>query len=396
MHSFAAFWEDSITCFTEDAGGKLCGAVALGSVSGLLLLLAHAALGYERCRYQVESGREATTSLYCLLGNSCSTIGAILSRQLHVQVVLAAFSAIMDAISFITLCIPICLCRKSKAGLRMRARRRRQHLYGVCVLFMLTGGFLKVGLSNTEIHKTPTQRRLLQIIMEDNSDILGYVLGILSFVIAYTSRFPALYRTCNKRRLTRAQLFSAVLCSLAGSCYATALLLYDTSNVFIWRTMPWLLSAVLCAMLDLLMIVIHLCKKQNPVVLSPDTVSLLGKSTIAVKERPNEEKNHSTPQIKKKNAEKLTGTDCYLHVKCSSESKSPIQLNLSRTVKKEGEHNKDEECLCSSDTSFDSSVISSDLEWDFEDANVQWCEPAAQLKDDKFPLQEWQSIPLTN
>ncbi|KAJ0064992.1 hypothetical protein NL108_000963 [Boleophthalmus pectinirostris] len=391
MHSLSTFWEDSITCFTEEIGGKLCGVISLGTISGLLLLLAHAALGYERCRYQAESGREATTSLYCLLGNSCSTIGAILSRQLHVQVILAAFSAIIDAVSFVTLCIPICLCRNSKAGRRMRARRRRQHLFGICVLFMITGGFFKVGLSNNEIDNTLRQRRLLQIIMEDNSDIVGYVLGILSLVIAYTSRFPALYRTCTKRLMTRAQLLSAVLCCLAGTCYATALLLYDTSNAFICRTLPWLLSGVLCAIMDLLMIFIHLCKKQNPVVFSPDTVSLLGKSTIAVKEKPNEERIHSIPQIKK-NAEKLTGTDCYLHVNCPSDRKSPIQLHLSRTVKKEGIQNKDEKCFCSSDTSFDSSVISSDLEWDFEEANIQWCKPAAV----KLKVDEWQSISLTN
>ncbi|XP_072294821.1 transmembrane protein 44 isoform X3 [Eucyclogobius newberryi] len=355
MNSFAHFWEDSITCFTEDAGGELCGVISLGSISGLLLLLAHAALGYERCRYQVQSGREATTSLYSLLGNSCSTIGAILSRQLHVQVVLAAFSATMDAVSFITLCMPICLCRNSKAGTRIRARRRRQHLFGVCVLFMVTGGFLTVGLDNLEMEKTRIQRRLLQGIMEDNADILGYVLGILSFAIAFTSRLPALYRACTKRQMTKAHAFSTVLCSLAGSCYATALMLYD--RAFLLKTMPWWLSAALCSIMDIL-----------------------------------------------KNAEKLT--DGYLHVNCPSERKSPILSNLKNlkgTVKKEGVfayscvHGKDEDRFCSSDTSFDSSVFSSDLEWDFEEPIIKCCEPAAiQLKEDGFPLQEWQSIPLTN
>ncbi|XP_072294820.1 transmembrane protein 44 isoform X2 [Eucyclogobius newberryi] len=400
MNSFAHFWEDSITCFTEDAGGELCGVISLGSISGLLLLLAHAALGYERCRYQVQSGREATTSLYSLLGNSCSTIGAILSRQLHVQVVLAAFSATMDAVSFITLCMPICLCRNSKAGTRIRARRRRQHLFGVCVLFMVTGGFLTVGLDNLEMEKTRIQRRLLQGIMEDNADILGYVLGILSFAIAFTSRLPALYRACTKRQMTKAHAFSTVLCSLAGSCYATALMLYD--RAFLLKTMPWWLSAALCSIMDILIVLIHLCKKQSSVV-SPNTVHLLRNSTFPDKEKRHEERSHSTPHLKK-NAEKLT--DGYLHVNCPSERKSPILSNLKNlkgTVKKEGVfayscvHGKDEDRFCSSDTSFDSSVFSSDLEWDFEEPIIKCCEPAAiQLKEDGFPLQEWQSIPLTN
>uniref|UniRef100_A0AAV2L2G6 Large subunit GTPase 1 homolog n=1 Tax=Knipowitschia caucasica TaxID=637954 RepID=A0AAV2L2G6_KNICA len=316
--------------------------------SGLLLLLSHAALGYERCRYQVESGREATVSLYSLLGNSCGTIGAILSRQLHIQVVLATVSVAMDALSFITLCIPICLCRNSRAGMRMRARRRSR-LY-VVPLFMATGGFIKVRLGNFEMGRSSTQRVLLQVPMEGR-----------------------------KRLMTKAQVFSLVLRSLAGSCYVAALLLYDTSSVFIWRTMPWLLAAALCAIIDLLIVLIHLCQKQGMLVLSPDSVSLLGQSTMAVDEEPNEEKVYSMPQIKK-NVEKLSGPHSYLHVSCSS---SPVLFNFSRAVKKEQVPNsaggKDEDCLCSSDTSFDSSVVSSDLEWDFEKPIVPWCGSGFQV-----------------
>lgn len=55
-----------------------------------------------------------------------------------------------------------------------------------------------------------------------------------------------------ERMVTIAQLFSRVLCSLAGACYASAILRYNTSDAFIWRTMPWLLSAVFCAIMDLL------------------------------------------------------------------------------------------------------------------------------------------------
>lgn len=405
LPSLASFWKDSVTCFTEDTGSKLCSAIALGTVSGLLLLLAHAALSHERCRYQLESGREATTSLYSLLGNICSTIGAVLSRQLHLQVVIAALSAAMDAVSFIIQCIPICLCRNSKAERikRARRRRRRQHLFQVCVLMMVTGGFLKVGLSNVEIEQTPVRRKLLQAIMENNSHILGYVLGILSFVIASTSKFPAFYRAYTKQ-LTRAQVFYGVFCSLAATCYASALLLYDISYGFIWRALPWLLSAILCAIMDLLIVLIHLCKKtaaiQGHKAFSPDTKSLLGKTTITFKDKSNMEKIHSSPQIKKNT--KVTGTDCYLHVNSPSERKGPVLLNLFRTVNKEcvlssncvQENNQDG----SSNTSFDSSsVASSNLEWDFEEANITWCEPdAVKLKNGKFSSQEWQSIPLTN
>lgn len=321
---------------------------------------------------------------------------------------MAALSAAMDAVFFIIQCFPICLCRNSEAEKikRARRRRRRQNIFGLCVFMMLTGGFLKVGLSNVEVHRSPIHRRLLQSIIENNSDILGYVLGLLSFVIAYTSKFPAFYRAYTKR-LTKAQVFSGLLCSLAAACYASALLLYDSSSAFIWRAMPWLLSALLCSIMDLLTVLIHLCKSrmalEGHVAFSPDTESLLGKSAIAFKEKKNMEKTHPSPQVKRKNSEMAPGTDGYLHVNGPSERKGPVQLNLFRTVKKEGVLSssgvpeRDEDALCSSDTSFDSSsVVSSDLEWDFEEANIMWCEPAAaQLNNDKVSFQEWQSIPLT-
>lgn len=407
MLSFTSFWEDYATCFTANTGDKLFSVYALATMSGLFLLLAHAALGHERCRYHLEYG--ATTSLYSLIGNICSTTGAIISRQLHIQVLLATFSAAVDTLSIIIMCIPTTLCRNSKAERIRRAkqRRRRQHLFELCVLMIVTGGFLKVGQRNVEIGRTPIRRRLLQATLENNTDILGYMLGILSCAIAFTSKFPAFHRSYTKR-LGRAQMFSAVLSSLAASCYASALLFYDSSNIFIWRALPWLLSAVLCAMMDLLIVVIYLFKKQaashGHVVPSPDTESLLGKSVITLKKEPNRKKIHPSPIKKSENTEKVTATDGYLHVSGSSESKDPIQLELLTTVEGEGvisshlvrARNQDD--FFSSDTSFDSSsVISSNLEWDFEDINVIWCEPAAdQLRNSNPSVQEWQSIPLSN
>ncbi|TNN84076.1 hypothetical protein EYF80_005682 [Liparis tanakae] len=50
--------------------------------------------------------------------------------------------------------------------------------------------------------------------------------------------------------------------------------------------------------------------------------------------------------------------------------------------------------FCSSETSCDSSLVSSDLEWDFEAANSQWLEPTAkQWEGDNFPPQELPTSP---
>lgn len=50
--------------------------------------------------------------------------------------------------------------------------------------------------------------------------------------------------------------------------------------------------------------------------------------------------------------------------------------------------------FCSTDTSCDSSPVSSDLEWDFEAANTHWSKATAkQQEGDEFPLQEWPTNP---
>lgn len=47
-------------------------------------------------------------------------------------------------------------------------------------------------------------------------------------------------------------MISGLLCPLAGTLYATAILLYDTRFGFLLRVMPWLMSAVCCVVLDIL------------------------------------------------------------------------------------------------------------------------------------------------
>lgn len=47
-------------------------------------------------------------------------------------------------------------------------------------------------------------------------------------------------------------MISGLLCPLAGALYAAAILLYDTRFGFLLRVMPWLMSAVCCVILDIL------------------------------------------------------------------------------------------------------------------------------------------------
>lgn len=127
----------------------------------------------------------------------------------------------------------------------------------------------------------PTNLKLR--LQPDSTDILSYTLGLLSLVIACTSRFPVICQAVSDNqhaflsvedcmnsppgsfshilllllqyrghKWTRGRVISWLLCALAGALYATAILLYDTGSGFVLRVLPWLMSAVCGAVLDLL------------------------------------------------------------------------------------------------------------------------------------------------
>uniref|UniRef100_A0A669EBE8 Transmembrane protein 44 n=1 Tax=Oreochromis niloticus TaxID=8128 RepID=A0A669EBE8_ORENI len=219
LTSLVDFCVDSVnTCLSRDAD-TLCVPVGLTFLSALLLLLSCLLFVVQRCKIRGENPGETAVFFYCFIGNLCSTTGAILSRQLHIQV----------------------------AQLRMMKRRRRQHLLAVCVLMVVAGGFLKSRVSHASALQPVKGRTLLHVVLQDNTEILGYLLGLLSFVIACTSRIPFLVSF-----VTHTAIFSGLLCSLAGALYTTAILLCDTQFRFLMRAMPWLLSSAGCVTLDLL------------------------------------------------------------------------------------------------------------------------------------------------
>ncbi|KAM6938625.1 transmembrane protein 44 [Lycodopsis pacificus] len=400
-----AFWVDSVTtCFSHNAD-KRCVPIGLSLLSALLLLLSCFLFVYQRCTFRGENPGGTITFLYSFLGNLCSTIGAILSRQLHIQVLMGAVAAAMDAVSFISCCCHVLLNWNSKAGtrLRMMRGRRRQHVLAVCVLMVVAGGFLKSRVTHfPAVRPLIGRRRLLHAILQDNTEVLGYVLGLLSCVIACTSRFPALCRAYRGQMLTWAYIFSGLLSSLSGALYAAAILLYDTQFGFLLRVLPWLLSAICCVIMDLLILVVHWWRRgatQTLSIFSPDKESLLISSRIvtednAVMKRQGKRHAYSSTKSKTKNIQKMTEMGGYMDVTVQPArkvmSKELEDRSLNQTVRVIRV-----DSFCSSDTSCDSSPVSSDLEWDFEEAHSQWIEPTAkQQEGDKHTPNSITSAPV--
>ncbi|XP_019936323.2 transmembrane protein 44 isoform X4 [Paralichthys olivaceus] len=377
-HLFAFCVDSFSTCFSRESD-KLCVLIGLSSLSALTLLLSCLLLMYQRCRCPDENPAEETIILlYCFLGNLCSTVGASLSRQLYIQVLMGAFAAAVDAVNVMFSCFPVLLGLNTKTERRLRVmrRRRRQHLLGVCILMVVAGGFMKSPVKPA--NRLLSRRRLLHIHLQDNTEILGYILGLISFVIVCTSRLPHVCRVHRGQMLTQAHVFSGLLCSLAGGLYAAAMLLYDTQIEFLLRVMPWLLTAICGVTLDLLTLILHWCKRgtrQQLIRLSPDTESLLGGSGLSTEEN-----------VVMKNHKKLKLNSSPQTKVCLQEAEDKCLNGTARGIRVDG--------FCLSDTSFDSSTVSSDLEWDFEEANVQWRGPTVkQQKGDEFPLKQCPANP---
>ncbi|XP_051930559.1 transmembrane protein 44 isoform X3 [Hippocampus zosterae] len=348
LSSLLTFWTTSFnSCFTRRDPGQSCISVRLVCLSSLLLLVSCFHLVGQRCKDHGGHPEHAVTSLYCFLGNLCGFTGAILSRQLHIQVFMGLISASLDMVNVISWCF----CRNLQAERRQRMikRRRRSHLLAVCLLAVLTGGFLKSGVLHSPAADGVFRgRRLLYVALQNNTEILGYTLGLVSFAITSTSKFPTLYRVHRGKTLSRSHIFSGVLCLLAAALYAAAILHYDTRISFLLRVMPWLLSAISGASLDLLTIVLHWCHlgtRQQPMIFSAEMESLLSDSY-----QDKAVGKHHGKQGKNFN---LTEMSLYMDVS-----------------------------------------IDTTKQWDFEEGNAQWSEPNAKPQNgEAFPLQEWPSNP---
>ncbi|XP_067287673.1 transmembrane protein 44 [Pseudorasbora parva] len=384
----------------------ICISAALYVLSAFILLVSCSLLLYHRCKSRTRSlGDEALCALYCFVGNLCSAVGAFLSKQFDFQISMASYMAILDVVHFLSISFSIYLWYKSKMGkkIRMISRRRRQNFLTVCLLFVMSGSvYMGLPVHSSAKRLSPTMRRLLSIFLNDHTEKLGYVLGLLFFAISWTAKFPFILKANRGEQSSAVQVSSRVLSSVAGGLYGSAILLYDTELRSVIKAMPWILSAISCAVLDL-SIVVLICfrsrhKRPSVRCLDSDTESLLGDSSVTGRLC-----NNNVECCRKKHLSgrgiSSKGTDMGLYMDVNiqpmrkvclkevtiSRNGSSESLPLTRTVRVV---RVDEPC--SSGTSTDSSSIGSELEWDFEETKTQWVPVEEDLqKTEAFPLQEW-------
>ncbi|XP_065266440.1 transmembrane protein 44 [Emys orbicularis] len=254
MGAAAGSWGHLAACLARD---RACASAALGSLAALLWVAAHALLVRARCRRKGWQEASVLCIIYSFVGSMCNTIGALLAKQLAIQVFIGAYMAAIDIIHFLLTLFPVCVSdpRPTPAPPGRRKRRRRQVRSSLLALTLslCTGPgwyVLAMATSSSPEEFHGAQRRLLGTALQENTEVLGFALGMLAALVAFTARVPALSGACRGRLSPVTQLWASVSSALASVLYAAAIVTHDQRPAYFVRAMPWLLLALGSAALD--------------------------------------------------------------------------------------------------------------------------------------------------
>ncbi|XP_037693909.1 transmembrane protein 44 isoform X2 [Choloepus didactylus] len=108
-------WDYLDRCFARH---RVCISFGLWICASSCWIAAHALLLYLRCTKRSQRDQSALCAASCLLASLCDTVGAILARQLAIQVFTGAYLATVDLVNFMFILFPVCGSKfKSNSGL---------------------------------------------------------------------------------------------------------------------------------------------------------------------------------------------------------------------------------------------------------------------------------------
>ncbi|CAM5137535.1 unnamed protein product [Eretmochelys imbricata] len=402
MGAAAGSWGHLAACLARD---RACGAAALGSLAALLWMAAHGLLFRARCRRKGWQEASVLCIIYSFVGSMCNTIGALLAKQLTIQVFTGAYMVAVDIIHFLLTLFPVCASNPRPApdlpGRRKRRRRQvRSSLLALALpLCMGTGWYgLAMAASSCPEEFHGAQRRLLGTVLQENTEVLGFALGMLAALIAFTARIPALSGACRGRLSPATQLWASVPSALASVLYAAAIVTYDQRPAYFVRAMPWLLLALGSAALDVAIACLSCLVKSQMSWLdlgaeateTPDTWALLAQAEEEEEEPKGaeEEKAPNWLQLSTFPAPPALreGAAVGRRLDLTIEQVQPAGRGAVR-LPGDGQTSAADPALpkppayppvqvihakLSPSSSSVVSSISSELEWDFEDMNLQW------------------------
>ncbi|XP_054406970.2 transmembrane protein 44 isoform X13 [Pongo abelii] len=291
-------WDYLDRCFARH---RVCISFGLWICASSCWIAAHALLLYLRCAQKSRQDQSALCAACCLLTSLCDTVGAVLARQLTIQVFTGAYLAAIDLVNFMFILFPVCGSKfKSNSDREARERKRRRQLRASVFALALPLSLgpcwaLWVAVPKASATIRGPQRRLLASLLPENTEILGYLLGSVAAFGSWASRIPPLSRICRGKTFPSIHLWTRLLSALAGLLYASAIVAHDRQPEYLLRATPWFLTSLGRAALDLAIIFLSCVMKSKmrqalgfakEARESPDTQALL---TCAEKEEENQE-----------------------------------------------------------------------------------------------------------
>ncbi|XP_035268739.1 transmembrane protein 44 isoform X2 [Anguilla anguilla] len=389
-----------LTCLENE---KVCISIGLCGLSAVFWVVACLLVVCKRCRTKRRNvGDTADSALYCFLGNLSGTVGAVMSIQLTIQVFMGGLLTILDILRFIFIIIPF--SGRTESRIKVMRKRRRQNIFVLSLPLALgIGLFAFHGLYQQQSDSVPVRRRLLSLVLQDNSEILGYALGLLSTVIGWTSKFPSLTKAHLEKMTSAVHVSFGILCALANVLYGSAILVYDARTASVLKALPWLLNCFGCAAFDVVILGLSCFRMHRGWSWDPtDTQSLLEDS-------PPEPPSPTHPDSRRPSLQTLRSKKCmkktaeigrYMDINIQPVQPEPKvflkEVKISREGRagglllKRAQREVKEEDPCSSDSSSASSSLHPELEWDFGDANAHWNKvPKPQKRKEVFALRNW-------
>ncbi|XP_029885169.1 transmembrane protein 44 isoform X3 [Aquila chrysaetos chrysaetos] len=366
-HSDSAAWPAA--CL---AGEPSCVSWGLWMLAALCWIAARSLLSCE-CPGQGHRQPSVLCLLYTFLGHICNTVGALLASQLGFQILTGTYMAVADVVRFLLTLFPPCPPESHKIAGLPRRRRRRRRLRGGLLALTLP---LSVGAGGSLLAPGPWPAR---------GQLRGARRRLLGAV------FECRGKPCQRRRLW------ATLCSAAASVlYAAAIVTHNQQPVHVLRALPWLLIALGSAALDVVLLFITCTANsqmgQRLVPEVPDAwAPLAGDGEEGDRRAVEEEAVNWAPLNmfpKPRSGPRMVATSHCLDLMIRlvqqtghSVARLPrdAQMGAAGSVPPQPPACPPLPALrtgLSSSSSSDAASVNSELEWDFEDATVQWSQPS--------------------
>uniref|UniRef100_A0A8B7WGU4 Transmembrane protein 44 n=1 Tax=Castor canadensis TaxID=51338 RepID=A0A8B7WGU4_CASCN len=180
-----------------------------------------------------------------------------------------AYLAAVDLVNFMFILFPVCGSRsKSNSGRGTRERKRRRRLRASVFALILPlslgpGWALWAAVPKASAPVQGPQRRLLGSLLQENTEVLGYLLGGIAAFGSWASRIPPFSRICRGKSFSCIHLWSRLLSALAGLLYASAIVAHDRQPEYLLRATPWFLTSLGGAALDLAIIFLSCVMKSK-------------------------------------------------------------------------------------------------------------------------------------